>query len=1304
MTVSDDPIDTQSAEQSQQASGDSFTIDRIEGGAVAFGRGATAVYQGLSYDEVLALFNELKNENQPAVWDGRIPYLGLKAFQEADAQFFFGREALVDDLLRRVAEDKRFIVIAGPSGSGKSSVARAGLLHALRLGRVEGSEKWVLAAMSPREKPLEYLALALGRDGGDREAEKALLAEGLTSPLALHDQVQRLRTMSDDPRRRFVLLVDQFEELFTQTKEEEARTAFIPLLTSAATAADGRTIILISLRSEFVSNCALYPELREQINQENQFQLVGAMAPRDLAQAITLPALEVGAAIDPALVKQIIDDMKGEPGALPLMSFALRDLFLVEKTKPGQVMDLTLAEYVDRGGIDQALERHADEVFRSFTDEERALARSIFSKLVTVGEGRLDTRRTAAFEELKPADTETAAVAAVVGALAAEDVRLVTTSGIVAGEALSAEEIAAAQTTVTLAHEKLIDAWPWLRRLIDENRELIALQNQINRDTREWAIEEDDGFLYTGGRLVNVEEQWDAIRPHLDVLSHRFIEASFAERQRREAEEEANRQREEDLRSQRRIGQILRWATIIVGLLLLLAVALGALAYWNSRQLAELKNRIQASQLALESEAVQELDQELALLLATAGMGISPQRDTLARFYSASFRPFRGSLAGHKGSVYSASFSPDGERIVTAGDDGSVKVWDLAGNELASLLGHTAAVQSASFSPDGQRIVTAGADGSARVWDLAGNELTSLVGHTDAVSLAGFSPDGQRIVTAGADGGAKVWDLAGNELASLLGHDGPVSFAGFSPDGQRIIAASYDGSAKVWDLAGNELTSLVGHDAPVRSASFSPDGQQIITAGYDGSARVWDLAGNELASLVGHATWVSSASFSPDGQHIVTASADGSAKVWDLAGNELASLVGHTDAVLQASFSPSGQHIMTASADGSAKVWSLAGNELASLVGHDGPVWSASFSPDGQRIVTAGADGSAKVWDVPGNELASLVGHYGPVNSASFNPDGQRIVTASYDGSARIWDLAGNELATFVGHGDRVRSAGFSPDGQRIVTAGDDGSAKVWDIEGNELASLVGHTAAVQSASFSPDGQRIVTAGDDGSAKVWDIEGNELASLVGHTAAVQSASFSPDGQRIVTASFDHSAKMWDLAGNELASFVGHVDRVRSARFSPDGLRIVTAGDNRSVKVWHLAGTELASLEGHTALVWSADFSPDGQHIVTASEDHSVKLWDLAGNELASLEGHTDGVRSASFSPDGQRIVTASADVSAKLWEIYPSLADKLAVARERLSRGFSEDECRRFFRDDPDSCPRTLDELFALFEDDLESP
>ena len=511
-------------QQPQAGNTNSITVGNLTNAkAIAIGDGTSVTYsEGLTIEEVATLVLELKNKDQPIVWDGRIPYLGLKAFQENDAQFFFGRENLVDDLLERV-QQANFIAIAGPSGSGKSSVARAGLFHALHSGRLEKSDTWLLATMQPKGDPFENLAQALERITKSVTVGDAVRSKKNRTPKALHRQIEMY--LSDDKRQRCILLIDQFEEIFTQTKNEAERASFINLLTSTAQVESGRFSFLFALRSDFISHCARYPELRALMSK--QFQLVGAMEPSDLAKAITLPALEVGAEIDPALVSRIMTDMKGEPGALPLMSFALRDLFEAEKTVQGEKMDLTLAEYLSHGGLASALERHANKVFDNFSDEQKILAHNVFSKLIEVGQGRVDTRRTATFAELVPAGVDKDLVADVIGKLSQEDIRLITTGDVNDDEA-SPDDLTHTKATVTIAHEKLIDAWPWLRKLVDENREIILLQNQINNDAQAWNKEGDTGFLYRGGRLLHVEEKLDVLRPNLDDLSLQFIQASLA--------------------------------------------------------------------------------------------------------------------------------------------------------------------------------------------------------------------------------------------------------------------------------------------------------------------------------------------------------------------------------------------------------------------------------------------------------------------------------------------------------------------------------------------------------------------------------------------------------------------------------------------------------------------------------------------------------------------------------------------------------------------------------------------------------
>jgi WD40 repeat protein/serine/threonine protein kinase len=590
----------------------------------------------------------------------------------------------------------------------------------------------------------------------------------------------------------------------------------------------------------------------------------------------------------------------------------------------------------------------------------------------------------------------------------------------------------------------------------------------------------------------------------------------------------------------------------------------------------------------------------------------------------------------------------------------------LCHSELVTLKGHTSMVGSASFSPDGSRVVTASADKTAKVWDTkTGAEVLTLKGHTDFVESASFSPDGLRVVTASRDATAKVWDAkSGAEVLTLKGHTDFVESASFSPDGSRVVTGSADTTAKVWDAkTGAHVLTVKGHARGVTSASFSPDGSRIVTGGFDKTAKVWDAqTGAEVLTLKGHTGYVYSASFSPDGLRVVTASRDATANVWDArTGAAILTLRGHTRPVFSASFSPDGSRIVTGSIDKTAKVWDAqTGAEILPLKGHIGFVHSASFSPDGLQVVTGGLshDDTAKVWDArTGTEVLTLKGHIGSVESASFSPDGSRVVTAGWP--PIVWDAnSGAEVLTLKGNTNFVNWASFSPDGSRVVTANRDATANIWDARtGAAVLTLKGHRGGVRSASFSPDGSWVVTGSVDTMAKVWDARsGAEILTLKGHTSWVESASFSPDGSRVVTASADKTARIWDAkSGAAILTLKGHRGGVHSASFSPDGSWVVTGSVDTMAKVWDArSGAEILTLKGHTGDVYSASFSPDGSRIVTGSLDDTAKVWDTqSGAAVLTLKGHTDDVRSATFSPDGSRIVTGGFDGTAKVWDARP---------------------------------------------------
>ena len=582
----------------------------------------------------------------------------------------------------------------------------------------------------------------------------------------------------------------------------------------------------------------------------------------------------------------------------------------------------------------------------------------------------------------------------------------------------------------------------------------------------------------------------------------------------------------------------------------------------------------------------------------------------------------RNQFQGHQEMVYDVCFSPDGQDIATVGSDGTVRLWNLFGQQLAGWQGHQGKIDDVSFSPDGQLIATAGRDGTARLWNLSGQQIAELNAHQTWARSVSFRPDGQLIVaTTGADGTAKLWNLSGQQIAQFDGHQSFVWIwsVSFSPDGQLIATAERDGTARLWTLSGQQIAQFDGHQGQVWAVSFSPDGQQIATAGADATARLWNLSGQQLAQMNGHQDWVYGVSFSPDGQCLATAGYDGTARLWNLLGQQLAQLNAHVGVVLSISFSPNGQRLATAGSDGMARLWDLSEKHLAQMKGHQGKVWSVSFSPDGQLIASAGRDGTARLWNLSGQQLAQFNGHQGQVWSVSFSPNGHYLVTTGSDKTARLWNLSGQQLAKFDGHQGWVTRVTFSPDGQRLATVGRDGTARLWDLSGRLISQVTPQQGWVWSVSFSPDGQLVATVGLDAKPPILDLSGRLILQLKDYQGAIASTSFSPDGQHLVTASLeDGTARLWNVFGQQLAQLDGHQDWVISVSFSPDGQLIATGGENGTVCLWDLLGRQVSRFNSNQGVIYGMSFSPNGQFLATSGKNGTVQLWRVEGlDELLS---------------------------------------------------------------------------------------
>lgn len=1300
-----------------------FNAARVNIGGDVVGRDKIVSYQGYTADEVRALLDHIATTFQPRPFDGRCPYLGLAAYDENSADLFFGREGIVRELISRV-KDSRWLFITGPSGSGKSSLARAGLIYSLKRGALPGSDRWLYEALKPGRNPIDELARVASSLAESLNAGEDLRAKGPHDSTILHQWAEI--ALKDDGARRAVILIDQFEETFTQVAREAERAAFLALLTHAATIEGGRVTIVLAMRSDFISNCAAYPQLNDLLNE--QFLQVGAMTPAELVSAIAQPALRVGLKVEPELVSQIIADMQGEPGALPLVQFALRDLFDAQQAKGG-VIALTLKDYLARGGIHQALERHADESFARLSAGEQQIARDVFGGLIQVGRGAEDTRRTARLDELAPAGSELQTVEAVVRKLA--DARLIIT------DERDGRDI------VTIAHEKLIDAWPWLRRLVDENREAIALQNQIAEDAAEWERHgRDASYLYAGARLANAREQLAAKKIVLGGLAQAFVKAAVEAEEANRAREAARVQKElddarklaesekqraeEQTRSAAQLRQRALYLIGALGIAVLLGVVAGvfgvqsnqaantnatlaaqnaaiantaqaastqAVAQAQIRATAEISANLQrdeaqrqsrislARALAANSTGLVARDGDQGLLLAmeavkvadAIGPDVVPEAST-ALYEALSTANFERVLRGYNDRLTVAKFSPDGSLILTADADGQLNLWSTTGSEPEISISLSGGVSAASLSPDGQLLATNSGD-QVQLYRHDGQLITTLGQFDNSVTEVGFSPDGQLVVAGSSDGYARVWQTDGTLIATLAGSTPtdpsaiftfPINSVRYSPDGSLIVTASSDQTARIWRTDGTLAVELTGHTAAVSSAMFSPDGQRVVTASWDKTARVWNLQGELLATLIGHADIVNSAEFSPDGSLILTASKDGTARLWRVDGTPVATLAGHTSFVNEAVFSPDGSLIVTASADDTARLWRSDGTLVAVLRGHSRDVSRAAFSPDGRWIVTGGEDVTARLWRIDRMFSHTLEGHTDWVNVVAYSPDGSSILTASDDGTARLWTPDGRLKTILSGHTSVIRWATFSRDGTRILTTSEDGTARLWRSDGTFIQEFPGRTDFTWTACLSPDGTRLVVPTEDGPVILWRADGTRLADLDTPSDVDWLDCFSPDGQWLAARDTTlMNVAVWRSDGTLATTLTGHTDTVNSVQFGPDSSQLVTASDDGMARLWRTDGTLIRSLGGDTTTASAAMFTPDGQRIITFYGDGTTRVWQTDGALRATLRGYSAPIAA---SANGQVILTIDND---DVLRLYRPDGNLLAVLKSALSSNLS---------------------------------
>ncbi|NDJ25864.1 hypothetical protein GS682_30605 [Nostoc sp. B(2019)] len=1125
----------------------------------------------------------------PVLEPQQISFIPEEVAQEISAS---GRQQDVNRLIERITRaDYKLTVIHGPSGVGKSSVIKAGLVPALK-GKAIGERipipivlsvytDWITALGSSVNNALSHIDLFNN-------------IENTTTII-----IEKIRLLVEH-NHTIVIIFDQFEEFFFIKSSPAERIQFYKFFSECLNIAFVK--IILSLREDYLHYLLEFERLNKEyssglndlgvinkniLDKDIRYYL-GKFSSQDAITIIRSLTQRSHYELSDELINQLVKDLAGE----------LDEVHPIELQIVGAQLQAenitTLKQYKLCGGSIKLVKRWLEEVIKDCGQENEEFSWKLLFELT-------DEKGT------RPLKTKA---------------DLVTTLG----NNNHGNRISNFDPAWELILEILVGSGLVLRV-----REELGDRYQLVHDYLVEPIRQKNNY----GIVAELEKV--------------KIEKTRAEVAQKLSQEQLNLVLQRRLREARIAGAVLAMMGGTIAALWWQADLQKRAAISQTLRAENSEANFKISAIAAASEALFASNKEFDALLESLRawrrlkQTNKVQSETKMRVVTALQQAVYGltevnRLEGHTDTVWGVIFSPDGKLLASGSRDQMVKLWRPDGTLLQTLKGHTDAVTSVSFSPDGQSLASASLDKTVQIWrkspitgEFDPQPFKTLPGQGDWVYSVTFSPDGELLATGSKDKTIKLWRPDGSLVKTLKGHKGWVNWVSFSPDGQFIASASEDKTVKIWRRDGSLVKTLQEHQQSVTFVTFSPNGKLLASTGRDKIVKLWRREHSSKDSwdfrtyktLQQHTSTVWSLSFSSDGEKLASASEDNTINLWSITGTLLKTFKGHNDAVVSVAFSPDNKLLASGSHDKSMKLWSLDTPKLPILKGHQDRVLSVAWSSDGQMLASGSRDRTVKLWqrDTSSGEVKTrlyktLMGHTDRVTSVSFDTQGKILASGSYDKTVKLWWRDGTLIKTLQGHSDGVTGVNFSPDGQLLASASLDKTVKLWNRDGRLLKTLVGHQARVNSVNFSPDGQVLASASDDQTVKLWRWDGTLIKTFSPHDSWVLGVSFSPTDQLLASASWDNTVRLWQRDGTLLKTLLkGYSDSVNAVSFSPNGELLAAANWDSTVKLWSREGELIKILNGHHAPVLSVSFSPDGQTLASASDDNTIIMWNLDLDDL-----------------------------------------------------------------------------------------